>query len=128
MRWVYGGGIAIILVTFLADISRTVDYNLAANWSLTGGAMFVTAFTIIYGVRSNWRANHIGVILFTKSVFLTAMLWQIVASAWSESDYPFRQEIRFVLYTMMAFAYITMTISVIREQRRDRRELAEGDR
>lgn len=126
MRWIFGGGIAIILVTFLADIGLPVDYRLAANWALTVGATFVTAFLVLYAVRSNWRANRIGVILLTKSVFLTAMLWQIVASVWWDQHYPFRQQIRFVLYAMMAISYIAMTASLLREQRRDRATRADA--
>lgn len=120
MRWIFGGGIAIILVTFLADIGLRVDYRLAANWSLTVGAAVVATFLVLYLTRSNWKANRIGVILLTKSVFLTAMLWQIVVSVWWDEHYPFRQQIRFVLYAMMAISYIAMTASLLREQRRDR--------
>lgn len=126
MRWIFGGGIAIILVTFLADIGLHVNYELAANWSLTVGALVVTAFLVLYLVRSNWRANRIGVILLTKSVFLTAMLWQIVASVWWDEQYPFRQQIRYVLYAMMAISYIAMTASLLREQRRDREHAKEA--
>lgn len=121
MRWIYGGGVAIILTTFLADIGLPVDYRLAANWSLTIGAVFVTAFLALYASRSNWRANHIGIILLTKSVFLTSMLWQIVASVWWDEHYPFRHQIRFVLYAMMAISYIAMTASLVIEQRGRRR-------
>ncbi|MGB3484035.1 MAG: hypothetical protein WBB07_17695 [Mycobacterium sp.] len=125
MRWVYGGGLGIILATFLADgIGLPVDYRLAANWSLTFFAVFVTAFTIRYGFWSNWRANRIGVILLAKSVFLSVAVWQIVASTWIGQDYPYRQQIRFIIYAFGALSYLTMVVTLWREQRRDRAELS----
>lgn len=120
MRWVYGGGILVILTTFIADIWLPVDYWKAAAWSLTLGAGFVTVFTVRYAFWSNWRANPIGVILFTKSILLTAMMWQIVLSTWWDGDYPYRHPIRFVIYAMFALAYITMDVTLLRQQKRDR--------
>lgn len=121
MRWIYGGGVAVILVTFLADmIGLPVDYWRAAAWSLTLGAAFVTVFTILYGSRSNWRSNRIGKIFLAKSVLLSAALWQIVATTWIGQDYPYRHEIRFVVYAVLALAYATMDVALIREQNADR--------
>ena len=44
MRRVYGGGSAIILATFILDMWLPINYDLAASWSLTLLALFVTAF------------------------------------------------------------------------------------
>lgn len=122
MRWIYGGGGAVIVTTFLADmIGLPVDYWRAAAWSLTFGAVFVTIFTALYGTRSNWRSNRIGKIFLAKSVLLTAALWQIVATTWVGQDYPYRNEVRFVIYAVLALAYATMDIALIREQNSDRR-------
>lgn len=126
MRWIYAGGIAVILFTFVSDIGWHIDYELAANWSLTVGAAIVLTFTVLYATRSNWKANPIGVILLIESIFLTGMLWQIVASVWWDEHYPFRQQIRFVIYALMAVSYIAMTASLLREQRRDRAKWADA--
>lgn len=121
MGWIYGGGAAVILVTFLADmIGLPVDYWRAAAWSLTFGAVFVTVFTILYGTRSNWQSNRVGRIFFAKSILLTAALWQIVATTWVGQDYPYRNEVRFVIYAVLALAYATMDVALIREQNADR--------
>lgn len=132
IRSIFCGGIAIILFTFVSDIAWHIDYELAANWSLTVGAVVVTTFTGLYASRSNWKANTIGQILLVKSIFLTGMLWQIAASVWIDENYPFRQQIRFVIYALMAVSYIAMVATLIREQQRDRHKraaalAAEGD-
>lgn len=132
IRSIFCGGIAIILFTFVSDIGWHIDYELAANWSLTVGAVVVTTFTGLYASRSNWKANTIGRILLVKSIFLTGMLWQIAASVWIDENYPFRQQIRFVIYALMAVSYIAMVATLIREQQRDRHKraaalAAEGD-
>lgn len=121
MRWIYGGGLVIIIATFLVDlIGLPVDYWRAAAWSLTLGAGFVSFFTVRYAFWSNWRSNRIGKILLTKSILQTAMLWQIVATTWIGQDYPYRNEIRFIVYAVFALSYITMDVALLREQRNDR--------
>lgn len=124
MRRVYGGGIAIIVATFLLDTWLPIDYELAASWSLTFLALFVTAFTIRYGIWSNWGANRIGKVLLAKSIFLTIALLQIAASVWIGTDYPHRHQIRFVIYALGALAYSTMVVVLWREQHADRAALA----
>lgn len=126
MHRIYGIGVGIIAVTFLADVWLVVDYWRAAAWSLTLGAVFITVFTGLYGVRSNWRANRIGKIFFAKSVLLTVTMWQIVATTWVGQDYPYRNQVRFVIYAVFALAYITMDVALWREQSRDR-EVARRD-
>ena len=121
MRWVYLAGLLTILGIFVSDVWFTIDYRLGANISLVLAATFVTAFTLLYGVRSLWRSNRIGKIFFTKSVVLAAVLWQIVLASWWDTDYPWRQQIRYVIYTLGAIVYIPMMVSLWREQQRDRR-------
>lgn len=123
MRGIYAGGAAVIVTTFLVDaLGAEVDYWRAAAWSLTFGAVFVTIFTVLYLFRSNWRSNRIGRIFLAKSVLLSAALWQIVATTWIGQDYPFRNEIRFTIYAVLALAYASMDVALIREQNHDRRD------
>jgi hypothetical protein len=81
-----------------------------------------TIFHLLYALRSNWRANRVGKIFFVKTVFLPVMLWQIVLSTWWNEDYPFRQQIRFAIYSLMVVAYLAMVITLWSEQRADRRD------
>lgn len=121
MRWVYLAGLLTIVGIFVSDVWFTIDYRLGANISLVLAAVFVTVFTVLYGLRSLWRANRIGKIFFTKSVVLAAVLWQIVLASWWDTEYPWRQQIRYVIYTLGALVYIPMLWSLWREQQRDRR-------
>jgi hypothetical protein len=88
MRWAYVGGIALLGCTFVADIWLPVDYRVAANVSLIYVAALATIFILLYGLRSNWRANHIGRTLFAKSIVLPFVLWQIVLATWWDTDFP----------------------------------------
>ncbi len=121
MRWLYLAGLIAIAGTFVADIWLTIDYEFDANVSLIYLAVLVAAFTLLYGFRSNWRANRVGKVFLVKTVFLSLVLAQIVLSTWWDTDYPLRQQIRFVLYTAGAWTYASMVVTLLREQRRDRK-------
>lgn len=124
MRWAYFAGVGLVAATFLSDIWFPVDYRIAANVSLIYIAVLTTAFAVRYAIWSNWRANHIGRTLMAKSTVLPFVLWQIVAATWLDTDYPYRQQIRFIIYSLGAVAYVTMLFMLWREQRRDRAEHA----
>lgn len=124
MRWLYLAGFLAIAGTFVADIWLTIDYEFDANISLIYLAVLVTVFTVLYGLRSNWRANRVGRVFLIKSVFLSLVLGQIVLSSWWDADYPLRQQIRFILYTAGAWTYASMVVTLCREQNRDRRNRA----
>jgi hypothetical protein len=121
LRGIYLTGALAILTVPIADIWMDFDYRLAANISLTYIAILVTAFTVLYGLRSRWDSNLIGKAFFTKCCFLSLVLWQASASSWLGSDYPHRDHIRFVIYSFGAVAYLPMLVSLWREQQRDRR-------
>ncbi|AFL47953.1 hypothetical protein AVANI_40 [Mycobacterium phage Avani] len=120
----YMAGFLGIVAVFLSDVWLDIDYRLAANWTLTLMAVLVSVFTVLYGVRSKWGTNRIGRVFFTKSVFLTVVLWQGTLSSWGGADYPYRDTIRFVIYASGVVAYAPMIITLWCEQRRDRRRRA----
>lgn len=125
MIWVYLAGIATIIATFLADIWVGIDYRVAANTALVFLAAFVSVFTVMYGVGSNWRANRIGKVFLLKGVAFSVVLWQIVIAVWVDTDCPYRQHLRFVIYALGAVAYAAMVVALWREQRRDRQLLGD---
>lgn len=122
MLSVYLVGGAAIAAILLADVWLHVDYELGANLSLLVITVLVTVFTVLYGVRSNWRANKIGRAFYVKCVFLSLVLWQAVVSVWVGSDYPYRHVIRFVIYAAGAVAYTPMVVWLWRQQNKDREE------
>lgn len=122
MRWIYLLGFLGIAGTFIADLWTDIDYRVAANVSLIYIAVLVTIFTGLYGLRSRWRGYRIGQIFLAKGIVLALVLWQIVIAQWISADYPFRQHIRFAIYSLGAVVYLPMLISLWREQRRDRKQ------
>ena len=120
MRWVYVTGLLIIVGVFVSDVWLAIDYRLGANLSLIFAAIFVTAFTLLYGLRSRPGSNRIGKVFLVKSVVLALVLWQIVLASWWDAEFPLRQQVRYTIYTLGAIVYIPMLISLWREQQRDR--------
>lgn len=112
--------IAVIVATLIADTWFHFDYELAANLSLLGLAAFVISFTIMYTFWSRWSANRIGRIYWVKCIVLSLVLGQIALSLWWDLDYPFRQQIRFAIYTLGAIVYVPMLWTLRQEQRRQR--------
>ncbi|SHU17881.1 Uncharacterised protein [Mycobacteroides abscessus subsp. abscessus] len=51
---------------------------------------------------------------------LALVLWQIVLASWWDTEFPLRQQIRYLIYTLGAIVYIPMLISLWSEQQRDR--------
>lgn len=122
MRWAYLAAVAGIVATVVADIWFDIDFRLAANVSLIYVAVFTTTFAVLYGFRSRWWSNRIGRIFLVNSVVLPLVIAQIVLSTWWDADYPGRQQIRFVIYSLGAVVYVPMLVSLWREQQRDRRK------
>lgn len=119
--WLTIGSITtVVLGTLVSDIWFGVDYRIAANVSLIAAAVFINAFTLLYGLRSYWRKNRIGGIFLVKCGGLSLFLNQAVLSTWWDDDYPYRQQIRFAIYAGMSIVYVPMLISLWREQQRDR--------
>jgi len=121
MRALFAAGLAGLIATYLACLHYGIDIELVANTALPAIAVPVTIFTALYGFRSKWWANRLGKIFLAKSIFLSAVLWQATASVWIDADYPYRHEIRFAIYGLMAVSYWGMVASLLTQQRRDRR-------
>lgn len=119
MRGVWLTGLLGILSTFIVDTWADINHQTVANTFLLAINAFVLLFTVRYGIWSNWRSNRIGRIYFAKCIVLSLVLTQASVSVWWDGDYPFRHEIRTVIYGLGAIAYVTMNLSLWREQRRD---------
>lgn len=114
--------VVVVFVVVLADVWLDIDYRVAANTAMAVMAVLVAAFTLLYLLRSRWRTNRIGRIYATKSAILSVFLIQAAVAVWVSTDYPGRQYIRFVIYTLGAVAYVPMLVSLWREQQRDRHD------
>ncbi len=120
--WVAVVAAVCVTVVFALEFLVQLDYELAANVSLLFLAAFVTGFTVLYVSRSIWWRNEIGKIYLAKCIVLSLVLDQIALVVWVEADYPFRQQIRFALYTTGAVVYLPMLFSLWMQQRSDRRK------
>jgi len=123
MKWAYLVGALGIAGTFISDIWLDIDYDMGANVSLIYIAVLATIFAVRYAVWSKWWTNRIGKIYVIKSIILALVLAQAVVSVWCTDDYPGRGMIRFAIYSSGAIAFLPMIVSLVREQRRDRKRL-----
>ncbi|OMC50541.1 hypothetical protein A5742_01575 [Mycolicibacterium fortuitum] len=121
MRWIYVAGAASVAATILSDIWISVDYGINANIALLCIAGLAVTFAALYACRSRWWTNRIGKVYLAKSLILALVLVQAVVSVWWQDDYPGRQIIRFIIYSLGAVAYVPMLASLWREQQRDRK-------
>ncbi|MEW5810242.1 MAG: hypothetical protein AB1925_12390 [Actinomycetota bacterium] len=111
-----------IAVTVLSDLWFDPNYRTLANIALLTMAVLVVFFTLLYIFRSRWSTNKIGLIYAVKCGALSLVLVQATVASWWDLEYPFRQQIRFAIYTVGALVYIPMIVSLAREQQRDRRD------
>lgn len=121
MTRLYLAGAGLVAATFIADAWLHVDYRVAANTSLALLAGLVTVFTVLYGWRSTWRANLIGKVFLAKGIAFSMVLWQMVVAVWVDADYPGRQHLRFIIYSLGAIAYAAMVATLWAEQQSDRK-------
>lgn len=119
MIWLYILGVLLTAFTVLADVWTDIDYHLAANVSLIYISALVTVFTIRYGFWSNWKANRVGKVVLTKSITFSVVLWLITLQNWWDVDWPGRQQVRFVVYTLGAIAYLGMVVILVQQQTAD---------
>jgi len=120
VRSIYATGSAVVvfvlvvgtLVGFTAD-----DWRISANMSLLYIAVLATLWSVLYAVRSDWQTNAVGRTLLVQSVLMSAVMWQATVSIWWNPDYPGRDHVRFVVYTMGALSYLVMLRTLSRAQR-----------
>lgn len=118
--WVNIMVIVAIAVTVLSDLWFDPNYRTLANVALLTMACLVVFFTLLYVLRSRWNSNKIGLIYAVKCGALSMVLVQATVASWWDLEYPFRQQIRFMIYAIGALVYIPMILSLIREQNRGR--------
>jgi hypothetical protein len=120
LAWVNIMVVVAIVITVVSDAWFDPDYRTLANLSLLTMAGLVVSFTMLYILRSRWSSNKIGLIYAVKCGALSMVLVQATVASWWDLEYPFRQQIRFAIYTIGALVYIPMLVSLVREQERDR--------
>lgn len=120
MRSIYATGSAVVvfvlvigtLVGFTAD-----DWRVSANMSLLYITVLTTLWSVLYAVRSAWQTSAVGRILLVQSVLMSAVMWEATVSIWWDPDYPGRDHVRFVVYTMGALSCTVMLRTLSRVQR-----------
>lgn len=77
--------------------------------------------TVLYGVRSRWRASTPGQILFTSFCCTSIALTQVSVTLLTDSGYPTRDVVRPIAYTLGIIGTLVMLRLLIQMQRKDRR-------
>lgn len=113
--------------------SRLAEIDLS-EWFLLVGMLGVITFTFLYGLRSRWWKYIEGIALFAKSLTLAAVSSLSVAYLFF-GEYPYRQEVRLVVYALFCASSWFFVVALVRRQtnegrtrRRLEKELAEARR
>ncbi|AZG48858.1 putative phage holin [Gordonia insulae] len=75
--------------------------------------------TLLYGVRSPWRASQAGRILFTSFCCTSIALTQVSVTLLTDSGYPLRDIVRPIAYTLGILGTLVMIVLLLRMQRKD---------
>lgn len=121
MNWFIGLALSGVAAVLLGDIwwFDERDFQRAANMSLIYLAVLTTIFTVRYAGWSQWYVNRIGRSYLVFKIVMSMVLIQIVVATWWDPDFPGRQHLRFLIYSLGAIAAIPMLSALIREQRAD---------
>ncbi|AMT73691.1 hypothetical protein ABG82_09505 [Mycobacteroides immunogenum] len=76
------------------------------------------AFALLYLARSPWWARHVGRMLVAFTLALSLVLTQNSVGTWWGDGYPYRGEIRDVLYATLAVTLVRLTLALVRLQNR----------
>ncbi|AOE44302.1 membrane protein [Gordonia phage Eyre] len=98
-----------------------VEARIGANVLIVTIAVLSGVFTIVYGTRSQWWRTHAGRAVLYLSTALTLFAGQVGISAWTGSSYLWRNEIRFVLYFLLAATLANLIWTLLIEQAKDER-------
>lgn len=74
-------------------------------------------FTLLYVIRSPWWTRHIGRMLVAFTLALSLVLTQNAVGTWWGDGYPYRGEIRDVLYAALAVTLTRLALALYRIQR-----------
>lgn len=104
-----------------ATVAITTAVFLAAPWgisiAMTAAAVCAWTFVGLYVGRSNWRAEAIGKVMVLTNVFLALVLTQAALSQWTDQDYPYRDQVRIIMYTALAYGIGWKIALLLRAQR-----------
>lgn len=85
-----------------------------ANWMLLVITVGYWIFAIVYGTLFKWYNNEVGRVQLPSKVLMACILTQVTASAFNQSDYAYRNEIRFALYLLGAIIVIVVNFVILR--------------
>lgn len=122
MRLFVGISAVVIAAVLVADIWAQIDMRVAANMSLVYMAIGATVFAGRYALWSNWRASQIGSTYLAFKVAMALVLWQIVFAVWVDTDWPGRQHVRFIIYSVGAVAAVVWVGTLMRVQKKARQD------
>lgn len=95
-----------------------VGPELTADCLLITAAAAAWVFTLLYLARSPWWARHVGRMLVAFTLALSLVLTQNAVGTWWGENYPYRGEIRDVLYEALFITLARLTLALYGIQRR----------
>jgi ABC-type antimicrobial peptide transport system permease subunit len=91
------------------------------NFLITAGFLCTLAVTIVQVVITPWHRSMTGRSIFGLLAMLNVIIGLSAARVWF-GDYPFRQEIIMVSFTLLIVAVLFIGATIVREQLRGARD------
>ncbi|QWY84732.1 membrane protein [Gordonia phage YungMoney] len=113
------------VVWLLNTLFPGVPDELWGDVCLLAIAVMMSVFGLTYGFRSQWDTNDVGKIFLWKSAIVSVLFLQVALSSMTSSEYPGRDYVRPILYTLGFISYIAMEVSLVRRQQADRARVRE---
>lgn len=110
--------VVVIAVVSVLLVLPGINHTAIGNVMATAIALAAWSFAALYVSRSNWRSTVAGRALLYMMAAFASFATQVTVSAWTGSTYPFRDEIRGVLYTVLALTVANMVWTLYRIQAR----------
>lgn len=80
-------------------------------------------FITLYASRSPWLDNELGIALMFQKIGFLLVILVVLMSLFLGLDYPFRQEIRTAIYSIVGIALWVDVVNLLRYQYRARHKI-----
>jgi hypothetical protein len=112
------GVVGAVAIVWLMGVKELPE-NMLGNIMVGGIAVTSWAFVVLYWIRSNWSSTQPGRALMYAMGSLALFTSQVTLTIWTDSAYPFRSEVRALLYSALLLTLVNLVTVLLLSQRKD---------
>ncbi len=106
--------LAILAIAFLVNVALVVLFpiKVVVDALIVTVALKSAALTLIYGFSCGWRFGQLGRAVILLITGISAVTTQASVSIFTDANYPFRDQIREVLWTYVALSVLWLLLTI----------------